>query len=522
MPPLRARLMSLLVRPTTPPLWLGVVVAACLIAGETLLVHLLKQIAPENAFGLLFMLGILVVSARWGFGLAVMTTLASAAAYAYVHLEGGGGFTLSEVRDWVAIVVFVPIALLANILAGQARLRAAEADQRRREAEAHRDELRVLADQQAALRHIATLVARAVPPSEVFTVVAAELARWLHVMNAGLLRYEADGTGVVVAVQYEPGITNLPVAGERIPLADNDVGALVLRTGCAARIDNHGDTSGPEAARIRNAGIGSVVGVPVIVDGRLWGAAIVGSSRPERLPADTEARLADFADLVAIAIANAQTRAELTASRARIVAAADGARRRFERDLHDGAQQRLVSLGLQMRTAEASVPPDLPSLKEQISDIVGGLTGVSHDLQEISRGIHPAILSRGGLGPALRTLARRCNVPVELHLGVDRRLPDSVEVAAYYVVAEALTNAAKYAQASEVSVNVTADDSTLRLSIRDDGIGGADSGRGSGLVGLVDRVEALGGQMQISSPTGSGTSLLAAIPFDVEHPTANH
>ena len=203
-PPLRARLMSLLVRPTTPPLWLGVVVAACFIAGETLLVHLLKQIAPENAFGLLFMLGVLVVSARWGFGLAVMTTLASAAAYAYVHLETGGGFTLSEARDWVAIVVFVPIALLANILAGQARLRAAEADQRRREAEAHRDELRVLADQQAALRHIATLVARAVPPSEVFTVVAAELARWLHVMNTGLLRYEADGTGVLVAVQYEP------------------------------------------------------------------------------------------------------------------------------------------------------------------------------------------------------------------------------------------------------------------------------------------------------------------------------
>jgi signal transduction histidine kinase len=160
------------------------------------------------------------------------------------------------------------------------------------------------------------------------------------------------------------------------------------------------------------------------------------------------------------------------------------------------------------------LPPECQALKTQISDIVTGLRGVSEDLQDISRGIHPAILSRGGLGPALKTLARRSAVPVELHLGIDQRLPDSVEVAAYYVVAEALTNAAKYAQASEVRVTVEVDGPNLRLSISDDGIGGADPHKGSGLIGLVDRVEALGGQLRISSLIGSGTSLLAMIPFD--------
>jgi signal transduction histidine kinase len=280
-------------------------------------------------------------------------------------------------------------------------------------------------------------------------------------------------------------------------------------------MDSYENAAGSTAARLRDLGLRAAVGAPIVVDGRVWGAAIVGSSRPEPLPPDTEARVADFTDLVATAIANAQAHAELTASRARIVAAADDARRRFERNLHDGAQQRLVSLGLQLRTAETSVPSGLGSLKEQISDVVDGLVGVSEEVQEISRGIHPAILSKGGLGPALKTLGRRSTVPVELDLAVDRRLPESAEVAAYYVVAEALTNAAKHARASQVTVRAEAGDATLHLSIRDDGIGGADSANGSGLTGLIDRVEALGGKMAVSSQPGSGTSLLVEIPVEV-------
>jgi signal transduction histidine kinase len=231
------------------------------------------------------------------------------------------------------------------------------------------------------------------------------------------------------------------------------------------------------------------------------------------LAPDTEARIGDFADLVATAIANAATRAELIASRVRIVAAGDDARRRLERDLHDGAQQRLVALGLHTRLAEASVPPEQASLREQLGDIVSGLTAVSADLQEISRGIHPAILSKGGLGPALKTLGRRSAVPVDLDLGVDRRLPDSIEVGAYYVVSEALTNAAKHARASVVKVGVETEGANLLLSIRDDGIGGADAAKGSGLIGLTDRVEALGGTLTVISPPGQGTSLQAELPL---------
>jgi signal transduction histidine kinase len=336
------------------------------------------------------------------------------------------------------------------------------------------------------------------------------------VYYSALWRYHPDGTGTLLAAyDDDPGLKKMPV-GARFSLEGDNVPAMVLHTGRSARIDSYENAPGSAAARLRDLGLRVAVGAPIVVDGRVWGAAIVGSSRPEPLPPDTEARVADFADLVATAIANAETHAELTASRARIVAAGDDARRRIERDLHDGAQQRLVSLGLELRTAEASVPPEQQTLREQISDLVTSVAGVSKDLQELSRGIHPAILSKGGLGPALKALARRSAVPVELDLHVDRRLPESAEVAAYYVVAEALTNTAKHARASNIDVRVEADDANLHLSIRDDGIGGADVGKGSGLTGLMDRVEALSGTLAISSHTGDGTSLLVKIPIEVQ------
>jgi signal transduction histidine kinase len=501
-----ARPLSLLLRSTRPPVWLGLVVAASFIAMESVVVLLLKQIAPGNAFGVVFLVGVLVVSTVWGFGLSVATSVASAVAFDYFR-NGPADFTLTKAENLMVIGIFVAVALVANMLAHLARARALEAEHRR-------DELRVLADLQASLRRVATLVARGVDPSEVFSTVADELARCLGVHHATLFRFEPDGTGLLLSVHHEPASVKVRV-GEGFSLEGDSVAALVLRTGRPARMDSHDHDKapGPAAEYFRGLGMRSGVGVPIMVDGRVWGAAIVGSSQPDPLPSDTESRVGEFADLVTTAIANADARSQLTASRARIVAAGDEARRRFERDLHDGAQQRLVSLGLKLRSAEASVPADLGSVREQLAEIVEGLTGVFTDLQEMSRGIHPAILSRGGLGPALKTLARRSSVPVELRMGVNQRLPESVEVAAYYVVAESLTNAAKHAQATEVTVTVDTDGPNVRLSIRDDGIGGANSGRGSGLTGLTDRVEALGGHLQISSPTGSGTSLLATIPF---------
>lgn len=504
--PVSLLLRSTLLRSARPPVWLGLVVAVAFIVVESVVVLLLKQVAPGSAFGVVYLVGVLVVSTVWGFGLAATTSVASAVTFDYFR-NGPADFTLTRLENWSVISIFVVVALVANTLAHLARTRAVEAEH-------SRDELRVLADLQASLRRVATLVARGIDPSEVFSAVADELARCLGMHHATLFRFEPDGTGLLLSAHHEPAWVKVHV-GERFSLEGESVAAMVFRTGHPARMDSqdHDKAPGPAAEYFRRLGMRSGVGVPIMVDGRVWGAAIVGSSQPDPLPSDTESRVADFADLVTTAIANAETHTQLTASRARIVAAGDEARRRFERDLHDGAQQRLVSLGLKLRSAEASVPPDLGSVREQLAEIVDGLTGVFHDLQEISRGIHPAILSRGGLGPALRTLARRSSVPVELRLDVDQRLPDSVEVAAYYIVAESLTNAAKHAQAKEVLVVADTDGPNVRLSIRDDGIGGADSGRGSGLIGLRDRAEALGGHLQISSPIGSGTWLQATIPL---------
>ncbi|MGO9552889.1 GAF domain-containing protein [Mycobacterium sp.] len=390
----------------------------------------------------------------------------------------------------------------------------------RAELQAGRDSLRelaeslsVLARQQAALRRVATLVARGVSQSEVFSAVAEEMAGCLNVGNAEVLRFEDDGAATVVVASYaEPGVPHLSL-GERLSTEGDNVAATVSRTRQSARMDNWEGAAGPIAQRVRELGVRSRIGAPIVVDERLWGIAVVATTAPDPLPPDTESRIVEFAELVATAIAAATTRAELIASRARIVAAADDARRRLERDIHDGAQQRLVSLGLKLRLTEESVPCERDDLKSMLSEAVSGLTDVFQELQELSRGIHPAILSTGGLRAAFKTLARRSSVPVKLDVAIPQRLPDSIEVAAYYVVAEALTNAAKHAQASEVRIRARTTGAGLDLLISDDGIGGADSGRGSGLIGLKDRIEVLGGRMQVESPPGVGTALDITIPY---------
>jgi PAS domain S-box-containing protein len=396
-----------------------------------------------------------------------------------------------------------------------ARRRAEEELQHaKRAVEVSRDELRVLADEQAALRRVATLVARGVPPGQVFELVTEEMARLLDADRAALMRYEPDGTAAIVATTTEPGVENQ--VGVRMTLEGDSVSARVLRTGRAARMDSYEGVPGPDAAMLRRLGLRCAAGAPIVVEGRLWGAVVIGWKEERRVSADVEGRIAQFSELIATAIANADNRAELTASRARIVAAADETRRRIERDLHDGTQQRLVSLALALRAAEKSLPPELGDIREELSKTAGGLAAALEDLQEISRGIHPAILSKGGLGPALKGLARRSGIPVELELHADRRLPDRVEVATYYVVSEALANAAKHAQASVVHVELRAQDATVELAIDDDGIGGADPAGGSGLIGLRDRVEALGGTLEVTSGRGRGTSLRARIPLDGE------
>ena len=374
-----------------------------------------------------------------------------------------------------------------------------------------REALQQLADEQAALRRVATLVASAAPPPVVFAAVAEEVGRLLPADRTFIGRYSADDTVTMVAGWNATGGT--VGVGNRLLLGERSVSRFVRDTGRPARMDRYSDDDvGAVAAAL---GIRSAVGAPITVQGRLWGTIMVASTGEEP-PPDREARLAAFTELIATAIANADSRAELAASRRRIVAASDEARRRIERDLHDGTQQRLASLGLAVRAAEAAVPPDRGDLRAELSRIATGLVDAVTDLQELSRGIHPAILSRGGLGPALRTLARRSAVPVELDVTTDARFPEPIEVAAYYVASETLANAAKHGQASRVEVSLTTRNGKLLLSIRDDGVGGADPARGSGLVGLTDRVEALGGSIHVRSRVGDGTHITAELPLGLE------
>ena len=370
-----------------------------------------------------------------------------------------------------------------------------------------------LAEEQAALRRVATLVARGAAPEELFAVVTGEAGQLLGAHLAGMARYESDDTVTVLAAWGAEGEEHPLVPGPW-PLEGGDLASTVFRTGRSVRIDDYRGVPGRIAAFVREElGICSSVASPIVVEARLWGVLFLHSKQsPQPFARNAESRLTGFTELVATAVANAESRAELVASRARIVAAADEARRRMERDLHDGTQQQLVSLMLQLRAAQAAVPAGFGELEGGLARIAGGLAGVFDRVREISHGIHPAIVSDKGLAPALRALARRSPVPVELDLHAGRRLPGPVEVAAYYAVSEAVANAAKHACASAVQVELGADEAMVRLAIRDDGTGGADPARGSGLTGLGDRIEALGGTLHITSPPGGGTTLLIQIP----------
>jgi signal transduction histidine kinase len=371
-------------------------------------------------------------------------------------------------------------------------------------------ELTRLTAEQAALKRIGTLVAGGVSPHELFTAVAGEVATLFRADRAVVAQLEAEKTLVVRAAGGPLAAT--VVTGERRRAEPPLAAATVVATRAPARTDRARSASADPLMRDGRIVMSSSVAAPVLVDGDLWGIVVISSRRP--LPADAETRMPHFTELIATAIANAETREELIASRARIVAASDESRRRVERDLHDGVQQRLVTLTLRLRTLEAALPRAASDLRAEIAGVAEGLHAALDELREIARGIHPAVLSGGGLGPALRTLARRSAVPVTLRAHIDTDLSDVVELAAYYVVSELLTNAAKHAQASVVDVEATTAGGVLRLRVHDDGLGGADASHGSGLTGLRDRIEALGGTLVLHSPPRDGTRVDVALPVD--------
>jgi signal transduction histidine kinase len=397
----------------------------------------------------------------------------------------------------VSVIGFAVAGAVVAILIGElAKLAEEQASSRRVE---------------AALRRVATLVAVGAPTDELFAAVCEEAGELLHADQTTMNRYESDDTVTCVAGWNRSG--DAFPSGARLRLGGKNLTTIVARSRRPTRMDDYSDASGEVAEVFSEFGFRSAAGTPIVVQGRLWGVLIAATVNEQPLAPDTETRLASFTELVATAIANAENLTELKASRARVVAAADKARRQIERDLHDGAQQRLVSLALALRTVQTAVMPEHGELGDDLARIADGLGDVQDDLREIARGIHPAILAQGGLAPALKALARRCTVPVQLDVRTKPRLPERVEVAAYYVIAEALTNAAKHANASVIQVVAEATDMVLHLCVRDDGAGGADLVRGSGLVGLKDRVEALGGTITVQSPAGAGTSLHAELPL---------
>jgi signal transduction histidine kinase len=374
-------------------------------------------------------------------------------------------------------------------------------------------ELTRVAEEQAALRRVATLVAGQATAEEIFGAVAEEVARLLGADRGAVGRYEPDGTMTVTAF-WSSGDRMLPV-GTSVALDSDSVAALVQQSGRPSRIDNYDSMSGPVAELVHALGAvpRSTVGAPILAERQIWGAILATTTGLQALPEDAESRLMDFAELVATAISNAVARAELNASRARIVAAGDDTRRRIERDLHDGAQQRLASLALALRVAAGNATAGRDELRDELAQAADAVVLALDELRELSRGIHPAGLSNGGLAPALRALARRSAVPVELDISVIGRLPEGIEVAGYYVVSEVLTNAIKHARASVVRVAVEEHNRSLQLSVFDDGVGGADPTLGSGLTGLRDRVEAIGGMLVVDSPLGAGTTVLASLPL---------
>jgi signal transduction histidine kinase len=372
-----------------------------------------------------------------------------------------------------------------------------------------RTEIERLAQEQAALRRVATLVAQGAETGEVFAEVAHEVSEVMHLPIAAVQRYEDGETMTVIAAWSDQPHPFQP--GTRWPYHAWGLAAQVRRTGRAGRVVDYSHRRGAFAAKARELGLHSVAAAPIIVDGAVWGLVTIASTDGP-IPDQAEGRLAEFTELLGTAIANTQSRTELSASRARIVAAADETRRRLERDLHDGIQQRLVSLALKAGTLATMTPQPVDKIQGELSLLADGLGTALDELREVSHGIHPAILSEAGLGPALEALARRSAVPVELDLNLGPRLGEHVEAAGYYVASEAITNVAKHAQASFINMRVDGCDGALTLSIRDDGIGGADPGRGSGIIGLKDRVEALGGTISVLSPPGHGTALHVQLP----------
>ena len=377
--------------------------------------------------------------------------------------------------------------------------------------EAKLAEVSRLAQEQRALRRVATLVASEARPERVFAAVSEECARVLEVDASAVFRFEGDDTATIVGRHSRAEGADAFNLGMRLPASEDSGIGQVLRTGAPARIHDYTERPGVVADNMRQMSYRSSVSAPIVVAGIMWGAVGIASAEP--LPADTEARLGAFCELVSLAVASAQAREDLTASRARLVKAGDEQRRKLERNLHDGAQQRLVSLALTIRLVRRQLESNAETAAASLERAAGELDLALEELRELARGLHPAALTEQGLGPALAGVAKRLAIDVELSAPEDR-LPENIEATAYYIVSEALTNVAKHAEATKAKVEMTVAGKALKFEVTDDGRGGADPSAGSGILGLRDRAEAVGGTLFVISPPGKGTIVTAQLPLN--------
>jgi signal transduction histidine kinase len=369
-----------------------------------------------------------------------------------------------------------------------------------------------IAEEQAALRRVATLVASGAEPAEIFDAVAEEAGRLLGASSSATIRYDGDVAVTVGRWQQGDELTGFHV-GTRVPLTGSEgLTAIVARTARSARIDDYSAVRGRAAEMMRENGYRAAVAAPIVVGGAMWGLLLVTSTEAEALGADAERRLGDFAELVALGLESAEAAEQLNASRLRILQAAFDERRRLERNLHDGAQQRLVSLALQLRVLEGLLVRDPEAARGLVSGARSELDLAMRELRELARGLHPAVLSERGLAAALESLADSAALPVHVTGAIEERLGDAVEAGAYFVVAESITNAVKHAGASRIEVRLARAPASLRIEIEDDGRGGADPAAGTGLRGLADRVEALGGGFAVADRDGGGTVVSVELP----------
>jgi signal transduction histidine kinase/integral membrane sensor domain MASE1 len=480
----------------------GVVVLAVL--------AVLAELPPQRDVPYIVFPVILWAALRFGPRGAATAILVVCSITVWNTAQSDGPFVRESLTDsLLATQLFIATAAITSLLLAAVT---AERTRAARALAASEAAQRALADEQAALRRVATLVAGEAPPSRVFEQVTEEVGMLLGLPSASVMQYDGARTATVVGAWSVAGTPRFPI-GATLDLDGDTVVAKVVRSGSAQRVERYEEASGELAATLRGFGYRAAVAAPVTVGGRLWGVLAAATTSDAALPEDLERRLCDFADLVAQALANADAYEKLAASRARLVEVGDAERRRLERNLHDGAQQRLVSVALELSMVAAKLEDDPSTAREVLSVAQDELQQGLAELRELARGIHPAVLTERGLGPALDALLARAPIPVEIEELPDERLTATVEAAAYYVVAESIANVGKYARASRATVSISRSNGRARVTVADDGVGGADPARGSGLRGLAARVEALNGRLGVDSPPGRGTRINAEIPL---------